>query len=144
MTYDYRDRKIVCVVSDRLEMWQALNVVGHLAISLGARKDDYLMGRVSVTDASGITHPGIARYGLVIKQGNSQTIRQALTDARENHHLLTLDFPREMLDTAHDDELAAALAQKPEQAIEYLGALFYGQTATVNAVTSKLALLEQA
>jgi hypothetical protein len=44
MTYEYKDRKIVCILRDNLEIWQAMNIVGHLSISLGVNKDENLMG----------------------------------------------------------------------------------------------------
>lgn len=46
MGYEYKDRKIVCIVSENLEAWQAMNVVRYLAVGLGTNKDDVLMGQL--------------------------------------------------------------------------------------------------
>ena len=140
MTYEYKDRKIVCVVSEALELWQAMNVVGHMSISLGAHKDEFLMGRDQLCDASGIKHPGIARYGLIIKKGNPNTIRAALEMARSMRGVSHVEFPREMLDTSHDDELSDSISKKEESGLEYLGALFYGATTDINVITKKFPL----
>jgi hypothetical protein len=45
-----------------------------------------------------------------------------------------------MLETGHDDELAAAIAASAEADIEYLGALFYGPTEVINSITGKFSL----
>ena len=140
MSYEYKDRKIVCVIKSDLEQWQAMNVVGHLAIALGANKDGQLMGRNTLPDASGITHTGIARYGLIIKKGTVDNIRHALAHARQNPNLIIADFPREMLDTGHDDELADWIHKKAETDFEYLGAIFYGPTSDVNGLAKDLPL----
>jgi len=44
MIYDYRAKKVVAVLSADLETGVALNVIGHLAISIGAY-GQHLMGR---------------------------------------------------------------------------------------------------
>lgn len=140
MTYEYKDRKIVCVVSDNLETWQAMNVIGHLAVGLGANKDENLMGRDILADASGVDHKGIARYGFIIKKGNPASIRGVLEASRQNKNIIVLDFPREMLDTSHDDELSDWISKKEEWDFEYLGAILYGPATDVNSLTKNLPL----
>ena len=140
MTYEYKDRKIVCIVSDDLETWQAMNVIGHLAVALGANKDENLMGRKILTDASGVDHRGIARYGFIIKKGNPESIREALRESRENKNIISLDFPREMLETSHDDELSDWVSKKQEVDFEYLGVMFYGPSTDINPLTKTFPL----
>ncbi len=140
MTYEYKERKIVCVVNDNLETWQAMNVIGHLAVGLGANKDENLMGRDILTDASGVNHRGIARYGFIIKKGNPASIREVLRVSRENQNIIALDFPKEMLDTSHDDELFDWVSKKREEDFEYLGAIFYGPSTDINSLTKTFPL----
>lgn len=140
MTYEYKDRKIVCIVSGNLETWQAMNVIGHLSVSLGANKDENLMGREILTDASGVDHRGIARYGFIIKKGNPASIREVLRASRENKNIIAIDFPREMLETSHDDELSYCISKMKEKDLEYLGVIFYGPVAEINALTKKFSL----
>ena len=117
-----------------------MNVIGHLAVGLGANKDDHLMGRDILTDGTGINHKGIAQYGFIIKKGNPESIRGVLAAARENKNIITLDFPREMLDTSHDDELAESMLKKGEQDFEYLGVIFYGLSTDINPLTKSFPL----
>lgn len=140
MSYDYKDRKIVCIVSDSLETWQAMNVIGHLAVSLGSNKDEHLMGRDSLIDASGINHKGIARYGFIIKKGGTASIRDVIEASRSNAAVTVLDFPREMLDTSHDDELSEWISKKKEGDLEYLGVIVYGPSADINRLTKTFPL----
>lgn len=140
MSYKYKDKRIVCVVSDNLEIWQTMNVIGHLALGLGASKDGNLMGRDILTDASGIIHKGIARYGFIIKKGTSSSIREVLEISRVNKDVVVIDFPREMLDTSHDDELFDCISKKEEKDFEYLGAIFYGPSADINKLTNSFPL----
>jgi len=140
MSYEYKERKIVCVVSDSLETWQAMNVVGHLAVGLGANKDNELMGRAVLKDASSIDHNGIARYGFIIKKGDITSIREAIETSRKIKSVTVLDFPREMLDTSHDDELSEWISKKDEKDFEYLGAIFYGPSGEINSLTKTFPL----
>jgi hypothetical protein len=91
-------------------------------------------------DASGIPHFGIAKYSLVIKKANSNQLRRAIQLAREDAHVLLADYPREILTTGHDNELCQAIGNVKEDEIEYLGAMFYGPTANVDAITRKFSL----
>lgn len=135
MTYNYKSHKIVAIISDNLESWQAMNVLGHMAISLGANKDEMLMGRDVLLDKDGVIHKGIARFGFIIKKGTAQQIADTIAKARNTANMIVVDFPREMLDTRHDDELAKALAAKHNADLEYLGAVLYGATSEVDGLT---------
>ena len=138
MTYNYKFKKIVAVISDDLEPWQAMNVLGHLSIALGANKDDNLMGRDVLTDQEGGAHIGIPRFGFVVKKGKLDDICTVVKEARKQHEVIAIDFPREMLDTRHDDELAESMRVKSE--FEYLGILVYGPTKLLNDMTKEFEL----
>lgn len=135
MTYDYKRKKIVALVSDELENWQAINTVGHLAIALGANKDNELMGRPILVDKTDVRHIGIARFGFIIKKTDKNSLAKIIRETRKSTTIQLIDFPREMLDTRHDDELAESLAHADEESLEYLGALLYGPTQEVDQLT---------
>ncbi len=139
MDYNYKEKKIVAVVNDKLEPGVALNVVGHLSISIGYNANNH-MGRSILTDASGVEHLGISRYPFIITKANSNKIRIAIETARDNANILFADYPQQMLDTGHDDELAESLENIKEKDLVYLGAVFYGDTDEVNTITKKFSL----
>ena len=67
-------------------------------------------------------------------------LNAAIAQAKADPSLLVAEYPREMLDTRTDDDLAAALAVRPTDELEYLGAVIYGDTDAVNAVTGRFQL----
>ncbi|OQW92506.1 MAG: hypothetical protein BWK78_01550 [Thiotrichaceae bacterium IS1] len=140
MTYDYKQKKIVAVLSSKLETGVALNVIGHLAVSIGAYSDKELMGRPHLQDASGVKHTGIAKYPFVITKANPTKIRKLIVDARLKEDVLIADYPEQMLTTGHDDELAESLLVVKEEEINYLGVIFYGNSDSVTELTGKLSL----
>jgi Protein of unknown function (DUF2000) len=88
MTYDYKERKTVAVLSDKLELPTAFNVLGHMAQAVGAQAVDQLMGRLALTDKSGIVHRGIGRYSFIILKANPNKIRQAIIQGVKIHRCL--------------------------------------------------------
>lgn len=139
MEYNYKEKKIVAVVNDKLEVGVALNVLGHLAVSIGYNAENH-MGRSVLTDASGIKHLGISKYPFIITKANANKIRNAIEAARQNINILFADYPLQMLETGHDDELAESLSKAKEVDLLYLGAVFYGNTEDINAITKKFSL----
>jgi hypothetical protein len=140
MTYNYKQKKIVAVIDSGIEQWQALNVLGHMSVSLGANKDEDLMGRNILIDASNIEHKGIARFGFIIKKGNSEQINELVNEVRNLSDITLIDFPQEMLDTRHDDELNESMKSKETKDFKYLGCLLYGPTGEVDELTKEYKL----
>lgn len=139
--YDYREKKVVAVISSELDSGTALNVMGHMSVALGAWTDrEDLMGRQFLYDASKNKYWGISRYPVIVTEAKKTKIKQAVLLARTNPNLVVICYLQEMLDTGHDDELAENLSQKKEEEIEFLGALFFGKTADVSTITKKFSL----
>lgn len=140
LSYDYGERKIVATLVSNIPPEVALNVIGHLAISIGAYADNNLMGRSNIVDKSGVSHKGISKYPFIITQTKLEKLREAITKARENNDILMIDFPKQMLITEHDDELEKTLKSNFEPELEYLGAIFYGKSKDVNKITGNFSL----
>lgn len=139
-TYDYNARKTVAVLSANLQPGVAMNVLGHLAISIGAYGDNELMGRPQLVDASGVTHLGISRYPVIVTKSKPALLRRLVTEARLEKAILVVDYPEQMLDTGHDDELCAELAKVKEADINYLGAMLYGESEVIGKLTKRFSL----
>lgn len=138
--YDYRDRKIVAVVNKDITVGIAMNVVGHLSISLGALNNVGLMGRPTLVDKDGVGHAGIARYPLIITKTRSRKLSRAIEIAKNTESVFCTDYPTEMLGTEHDDDLMRAILLTSHGEITYLGALFYGESTKINSITGKFSL----
>ncbi|MAX24212.1 MAG: hypothetical protein CMJ19_06885 [Phycisphaeraceae bacterium] len=139
-SYDYRECKTVAVMSKKLEVGAALNAVAHLAVALGHNVGSKMMGRPILVDAAGVSHVGISKYPIIITRVKVSAVRRAIEAARVDENLTVVDFPNQMLETGHDDELADSMAAVQESEIEYLGAMIYGPADKVDAITSKFSL----
>ena len=140
MSYDYKERKVVAVLASDLEIGQAFNVLGHLALSIGARADESLMGMETLLDASGVAHLGIARYPVIVTKTNRSKLNRLVREAKLSGEVLIADYPEQMLVTGHDDQLAEALASAEESDLSYLGAVLYGRSEIVARFTGKFSL----
>lgn len=137
---NYEDKKIVGIIASNVDPAVALNVIGHLAISIGKYSDSEIMGQKVITDKSGIEHLGISKFPFIITKVKASKLRNAILLAKQNSNLLVADYPRDMLETRTDDELVSQVSSKSNEELEYLGAVIYGSTEDVNTITGKYQL----
>jgi len=136
----YEDKKIVGIVASNVEPSVALNVIGHLAISIGKYSNEEIMGKSVIIDKSGIKHLGISQFPFIITKVKAGKLKNAIDTAKNNPNLLVADYPRDMLDTRTDDELVKSINSKENNELEYLGAVIYGDTKEVDEITGKFQL----
>ncbi len=137
---NYEDKKIAAILSTNVEASVALNVIGHLAISIGKYSDNEIMGKKIITDNSGIDHLGISRFPFIITKVKPSKLRNAIDKAKSNPNLLVADYPKDMLETRTDEELVEQISNKNNEELEYMGAIIYGNTNDVNEITGKFQL----
>lgn len=137
---NYEDKKIVGIIASNVEPAVALNVIGHLAISIGKYSNDEIMGKSRITDKTGIQHLGISQFPFIITKVKPGKLKNAIDQAKQNPNLLVADYPKEMLETRTDDELVSSINSKENEKLEYLGAIIYGNTEDVNNITGKYQL----
>lgn len=137
---NYEDKKIVGIIASNVEPSVALNVIGHLAISIGKYSDKEIMGKPIITDKSGVNHLGISYFPFIITKVKAAKLKNAIDIAKNNPNLLVADYPKDMLDTRTDDELVTSISSKENDKLEYLGAIIYGDTKDVNEITGKFQL----
>lgn len=136
----YEDKKIVGIIATNVDAATALNVIGHLAVSIGKYSDAEIMGKKTLTDASGVDHLGISRFPFIVTKVKPSKLKTAIDKAKENKNLLVADYPRDMLETRTDEELINSVASKENDNLEYLGAIIYGNTEEANEITGKFQL----
>lgn len=137
---NYEDKKIVGIIASNVEPAVALNVIGHLAISIGKYSNEEIMGKPVIVDKSGIEHLGISQFPFIITKVKVGKLKNAIELAKQNPNLLVAEYPRDMLDTRTDDELVSSIGSKDNNKLEYLGAIIYGNTEDVNEITGKYQL----
>lgn len=137
---NYEDKKIVGIVASNVEPAVALNVIGHLAVSIGKNSGDEIMGKSIITDKSGVNHLGISQFPFIITKVKAGKLKNTIDIAKSNPNLLVADYPKDMLDTRTDNELVASISSKENDKLEYLGAIIYGDTKDVDEITGKFLL----
>lgn len=137
---NYEDKKIVGIIASNVEPAVALNVIGHLAISIGKYSNGEIMGKPVITDKSGIEHLGISQFPFIITKVKSGKLKNAIDIAKSNSNLLVADYPKDMLDTRTDNELVESISSKENDKLEYLGAVIYGNSKDVDEITGKFQL----
>ncbi len=137
---NYEDKKIVGIIASNVEPAIALNVIGHLAISIGKYSNEEIMGKSIITDKSGIGHLGISRFPFIITKVKQGKLKNTIELAKNNPKLLVADYPKDMLETRTDNELVESIGSKENDKLEYLGAIIYGDTNEVNEITGKFQL----
>ena len=137
---NYEDKKIVGIIATNVDATTALNVIGHLAVSIGKYSDSEIMGKKIIKDKSNINHLGISKFPFIVTKVKPSKLRNAIDKAKENSNLLVADYPKDMLDTRTDEELVESIGNKENEKLEYLGAIIYGNTNEVNEITGKFQL----
>ena len=137
---NYEDKKVVGIIASNVEPAVALNVIGHLAISIGKYSDTEIMGQPTIVDQSGVDHLGISKFPFIITKVKPGKLKNTIDIAKSNPDLLVADYPKDMLDTRTDDELVQAINSKANDKLEYLGAVIYGNTKDVDEITGKFQL----
>lgn len=137
---NYEDKKIVGIIASNVEPAVALNVIGHLAISIGKYSNSEIMGKPIITDKSGVEHLGISQFPFIITKVKAGKLKNAIDLAKSNPKLLVADYPKDMLDTRTDNELVDSISSKENNQLEYFGAIIYGDTKEVNEITGKFQL----
>lgn len=137
---NYEDKKIVGIIATNVDAPTALNVIGHLAVSIGKYSDNEIMGKPLIIDKSNVNHLGISRFPFIITKVKPGKLRNAIDKAKKNPNLIVADYPRDMLETRTDEELVESITSKNNDELEYLGAIIYGNTNDVNEITGKFQL----
>ncbi len=137
---NYEDKKIVGIIASNVEPAVALNVIGHLSISIGKYSNEEIMGKSIISDKSGIEHLGISQFPFIVTKVKAGKLKNTIDIAKNNPNLLVADYPRDMLDTRTDDELVKSISSKENDKLEYLGAVIYGNTKDVDEITGKFQL----
>ena len=137
---NYEDKKIVGIIASNVEAKIALNVIGHMSISIGKYTDKEIMGQEIITDKSGVKHLGISKFPFIITKVKQSKLKTAIEKAKNNPNLVVADYPKDMLETRTDEELVSSINNKEETELEYLGAVIYGNTKDVDEITGKFSL----
>ena len=135
------EEKCVMVADEALPTGVLANTAASLGITLGARYPEVV--GPDVTDASGVTHPGITTFPVPILKSDAEglrALRQRLKDPAFQE-VFTADFSDVAQSCQVYDEYEAKAARTPEDGHSYLALLLCGPKKQVNKLTGSLPLL---
>lgn len=139
MTYNYTEKKIIAIISEDLSPGMAMNALGHLSFSAGHYSDKSMMGKEKILDADNNVHTGISKYPFIVLKASENEIKTIVQKAKEEN-IFVVDYPGEMFETGHDDELVSALEKAKEPEIKYNACILVGETKKLRLLTGHLKL----
>ncbi len=132
------NKKIVAVLSEKLETGTALNTLAHMALGMGTilGPDQGMM--CDYVDADGVHHPSISAYPFIVLKGRPGKIREAI-DAARAAGMQAVDFVNTMTIGTYKEQLDRTKATANAE-LEIYGAVFYGDFGKLNEITRKFSL----
>lgn len=136
--------KTVVLLSTAIDVRTALNVTGHLALSLSATVGSRLFVSRGYVDASGSSHGAMSAWPFITLKTRPSKLAAALAAAREHADLIVVDYPTEVLSTKTDEELKKAIAAKVAEDFAYLGIIAHGRVDAIDSVFGRFGLVQHA
>lgn len=136
---DESQKRFVAVISKKVEVGRAVNVLGHLSVSLADQLSDGDAAYTDYHDLDGNVHPNISHYPfIVLRADNSNKIRKLRQEAL-NKGTPFSDFTHTMVEGGSEVQQQIT-KNSPEADLEYLGICLFGETETLRELTKKFSL----
>ncbi|HHB1594971.1 TPA: DUF2000 domain-containing protein [Vibrio campbellii] len=136
---DENQKRFVAVISKKVEVGHAVNVLGHLSVSLANQLSDGNAVYTDYHDLDGNVHPNISHYPfIVLKSDNSNKIRKLRQEALDKSIPFS-DFTHTMVEGGSEVQQQAT-QNTAEANLEYLGICLFGETETLRELTKKFSL----
>ncbi|EOA9033868.1 TPA: DUF2000 domain-containing protein [Vibrio harveyi] len=136
---DENQKRFVAVISKKVEVGRAVNVLGHLSVSLANQLSDGDAVYIDYQDLDGNVHPNISHYPfIVLRADNSNKIRKLRQEAHDKGILFS-DFTHTMVEGGSEVQQQTT-KNTLEAELEYLGICLFGETETLRELTKKFSL----
>ncbi|CAH1544492.1 conserved hypothetical protein [Vibrio harveyi] len=136
---DENQKRFVAVVSKKVEVGRAVNVLGHLSVSLANQLSDDDAVYTDYHDLDGNLHPNISHYPfIVLRADNSNKIRKLRQEALDRGIPFS-DFTHTMVEGGSEVQQQTT-KNTSEAELEYLGICLFGETETLRELTKKFSL----
>lgn len=136
---DEKDKRFVAVLSKKMDIGRAFNVLGHLSVGLSdsLKEDDGCY--VDYIDMDGGIHPHLSHYPfIVLKADNSNKIRGVREEAMSRGIAFT-DFTHTMIEGGSVVQQSVTKSTR-ESDLEYLGICLFGNADVLRELTKKFSL----
>lgn len=136
---DENQKRFVAVISKKVEVGRAVNVLGHLSVSLANQLSDGDAVYTDYHDLDGNVHPNISHYPfIVLRADNSNKIRKLRQEALDRGMPFS-NFTDTMVEGGSEVQQQNT-KNTPEAELEYLGICLFGETETLRELTKKFSL----
>ncbi|WP_199481948.1 DUF2000 domain-containing protein [Vibrio owensii] len=136
---DENQKRFVAVISKKVEVGRAVNVLGHLSVSLANQLSDGDAVYTDYHDLDGNVHPNISHYPfIVLRADNSNKIRKLRQEVL-NKVIPFSDFTHTMVEGGSEVQQQTT-KNTAEADLEYLGICLFGETETLRELTKKFSL----
>ncbi|CAH1586448.1 MULTISPECIES: DUF2000 domain-containing protein [Vibrio harveyi group] len=136
---DEKQKRFVAVISKKVEVGRAVNVLGHLSVSLANQLSDDDAVYTDYHDLDGNLHPNISHYPfIVLRADNSNKIRNLRQEALDKGIPFS-DFTHTMVEGGSEVQQQTT-KNTSEAELEYLGICLFGETETLRELTKKFSL----
>ncbi|MFH0273818.1 DUF2000 domain-containing protein [Vibrio jasicida] len=136
---DEKQKRFVAVISKKVEVGRAVNVLGHLSVSLANQLSDDDAVYTDYHDLDGNLHPNISHYPfIVLRADNSNKIRKLRQEALDKSIPFS-DFTHTMVEGGSEIQQQTT-KNTSEAELEYLGICLFGETETLRELTKKFSL----
>ncbi|HDM8152044.1 TPA: DUF2000 domain-containing protein [Vibrio harveyi] len=136
---DENQKRFVAVISKKVEVGRAVNVLGHLSVSLANQLSDGDAVYTDYHDLEGNVHPNISHYPfIVLRADNSNKIRKLRQEALDKGILFS-DFTHTMVEGGSEVQQQTT-KNTSEAKLEYLGICLFGETETLRELTKRFSL----
>ncbi|MDA0382914.1 DUF2000 domain-containing protein [Vibrio owensii] len=136
---DENQKRFVAVISKKVEVGRAVNVLGHLSVSLANQLSDGDAIYIDYHDLDGNVHPNISHYPfIVLRADNSNKIRKLRQEALDKGILFS-DFTHTMVEGGSEVQQQTT-KNTLEAELEYLGICLFGETENLRELTKKFSL----
>lgn len=132
-------KRMTVVLDNKLESWQLLNTVGHIAAFLGNKMPDKFATGDFFATADGIEYPRNSQYPLIALSAAQQELRELMEKIRKTNLLFVAYIP-EMIEYTDDERLMEKVANKNDQELEYLGIGIFGDNDEIKELTKQFKL----
>ncbi|MFZ3507273.1 DUF2000 domain-containing protein [Vibrio harveyi] len=136
---DENQKRFVAVISKKVEVGRAVNVLGHLSVSLASQLSDGDAVYTDYHDLDGNVHPNISHYPfIVLRADNSNKIRKLRQESLDKSIPFS-DFTHTMVEGGSEVQQQTT-KNTSEAELEYLGICLFGETETLRELTKKYSL----
>jgi len=132
--------RIVAVVNKDLEPWQVANAVAHMEAIVGnALPKEKLVSGDYFVGSDEVAIPRNSQYPIIIMRADEKDLHK-LYDKVRAAHLKHHVFIRDMQETNSDEEIIAALADRPMAETTFYGVSFFAPNEVADDLTKGLQL----